>query len=194
MERFSQNSEQDYILEYFKDRKGKYLDIGAFDGRTLSNTYALLESGWEGVLVEASPTMFTAMQRILHGRNVHLCNACIVTEPVTGMITFYDNDQATATISTSHVSKWEEQTPFRPITVWPVHYNAILGYYGTDFDMVSVDVEGQSAELFLKLFPLLPKVGLWVVEHDNRQAEIREIAQGFSVLYENGENLVLGRK
>jgi len=194
MERFSQNDEQDHILKYFKGRTGKYLDIGAFDGRTLSNTYALLESGWEGVLVEASPTMFTAMQRILSGRNVHLCNACIVTDPVIGMITFYDNDQATATISSDHVSKWEGQTPFRPITVMPVNYNALIGYYGTAFNMVSIDVEGQSAELFMRLFPLLPAVDLWVVEHDSRKVEIVDLAEGFSVLCENGENVILGRK
>lgn len=192
--KYSQNDEQHYILNYFQDRKGKFLDIGAFDGRTLSNTYALLESGWEGVLIEASPLMFSAMQKYLKRMNAHLCLACITVEPVTGMITFYDNDQATATTSASHVDKWQAQTPFSPITVMPVHYNAILSHYGTDFNMVSIDVEGQSAELFLQMFPLLPTVDLWVVEHDDRRAEIQSLAEGFSVLYENGENLVLGRK
>jgi len=138
--------------------------------------------------------MFAAMQRLLEGMNAHLCLACIVTDPVIGMITFYDNNQATATISPAHVDKWQAQTPFRPITVWPVHYNAILSHYGTDFDMVSIDVEGQSADLFLRLFPLMPKVNLWVVEHDERREEIKTLAEGFAVLYENGENLVLGRR
>ena len=40
--RYSQNNEQDIILQYFGNRKGFFLDIGANDGITLSNTYALL--------------------------------------------------------------------------------------------------------------------------------------------------------
>lgn len=195
MNRYSQNFEQDYILKYFESKSsGKFLDIGAFDGIKLSNTFALLENGWEGVLVEASPKVFSDLQSNLSNYNVHLCHGCIVTEPVMGMITFYDNDEATATISKDHVIKWQSQTPFKPITLMPVHYNALLSYYGSEFDMVSVDVEGQSAELFLKLFPIIPKADLWVVEHDSRQSEIRNLAKDFSVLYENGENLVLARK
>lgn len=191
--KYSQNDEEHYILNYFKDFKGRFLDLGAFDGMTFSNTHALLKQGWEGVFVEASPKMFTACQRNLAGYNAHLCLACITHEPVTGMITFYDNDQATATTDPAHVEKWKAQTPFQAITVMPVHFLSILGIYGRNFDMVSLDIEGQSAELFLKMFPELPNVKLWVVEHDNRKEEILSLAQGFTVLYENGENVVLGR-
>ncbi len=197
--KYSQNDEQHYIETYFKAREPrhgrKFLDIGAFDGKTFSNTFALLEHGWSGVLVEASPTMFTAMQRNLTGYDCHLCLACIVTEPVTGMITFYDNDQATATTSQAHVGKWQGQTPFRPITVMPVHYKAITGYYGASFDFVSIDIEGQSSELFLKILAEMPDVDLWAVEHDERRDEIIAAAgEAFAVLYSNGENLILGRK
>lgn len=188
---YSQHNEEHYILNHFAGKTGKFLDLGAFDGITFSNTYALLQSGWQGVYVEASPKMFTALTRNVINDNAHFCLACITHEPVTGMITFYDNDQATATTDVNHVKKWEAQTPFKPITVMPVNYQAILSTYGTDFDMVSLDIEGQSAELFIKLFPLLPKVSLWVVEHDNRKDEILSLAQGFTVAYENGENLVL---
>jgi len=189
--KYSQNDEQHYILQHLEGVTGKFLDLGAFDGITFSNTYALLERGWEGVYVEASPKMFTACQRNLEGKNVHLCLACITHEPVFGMTTFYDNDQATATTDPSHVEKWKAQTPFQAITVMPVHINTILSHYGTDFDMVSLDIEGQSAELFLKVFPLMPKVKVWVVEHDNRKDEIFTLANRFQCVYENGENVVL---
>jgi hypothetical protein len=35
--RYSQNDEQDVILEYFNGSIGRFLDIGAFDGITLSS-------------------------------------------------------------------------------------------------------------------------------------------------------------
>ena len=75
----------------------------------------------------------------------------------------------------------------------PVHINSIIATFGSNYDMVSLDIEGQSAEMFMQLFPMLPDVRLWVVEHDNRQEEIRSLAKGFNVLYENGENLVLAK-
>jgi len=58
MKIYSQNLEQNYILEYFKDRRGTFIDIGANDGLTLSNTRALVELGWRGVFVEPSPMAF----------------------------------------------------------------------------------------------------------------------------------------
>lgn len=52
---YSQNDEQNVILKFFGDKHGRFLDIGAYDGVTYSNTRALLELGWTGVLVEPSP-------------------------------------------------------------------------------------------------------------------------------------------
>ena len=55
MRNYSQNNEQDIILDYFGDFKGRFLDIGAYNGVDISNTRALLELGWSGVLVEPNP-------------------------------------------------------------------------------------------------------------------------------------------
>lgn len=195
--KYSQNEEQHHILNYFEKhppRHGaKLLDIGAYDGITFSNTYALMQQGWEGVFVEAAPNIFAACQRNLEGLKATMCLATVVLDPVQGMIDFYDNDAATASVSVEHVNKWKHETPFRKITVMPVHYKAILSTFGTVYDFVSVDVEGQSADLFLRMFSLMPDVDCWVVEKDEKRNQIIEIAQGFEVLYECHENLVLGR-
>lgn len=57
MKNYSQNNEQEIILNHFRDRvtPGRFLDIGAYNGTDLSNTRALLELGWSGVLVEPNP-------------------------------------------------------------------------------------------------------------------------------------------
>lgn len=194
---YSQNNEQLFIENYFTSNPpkygGKFLDVGAYDGITFSNTFALLEKGWSGVMVEASPSVFTALKRNMEGKNVELCNSCIVLEPILGMIDFYDCGDAVATNDHDHMRKWSNAVSFTKIKVMPVHYNGLLSIYGTHFDMVDIDIEGKSAELFLAMFPLMPTVDLWVVEHDERKAEILDLAVGFELLYENGENLVLGR-
>lgn len=195
MDRYSQNFEQDYILSYFDGKPaGKFLDIGAFDGVTFSNTYALLQLGWSGVEVEASPAVFKVLQERLKGHQVDLVNACVVSEPVMGLIPFYDEHGALGTTEVSQTEVWKALATFNKIHLMPVHVNAILGYFGTDYKMCSIDVEGKSAELFKVVFPQLPMCDLFVVEHDGQQDAIRAMAEGFSVLYENGENLVLGRK
>ena len=51
---YSQNNEERIILNYFLNRKGNFLDIGANDGITLSNVRALAEMGWKGCLIEPS--------------------------------------------------------------------------------------------------------------------------------------------
>jgi len=55
MRKYSQNDEQEVILKYFGDRKGNFLDIGAYNGTDLSNTRALVELGWGGLMVEPNP-------------------------------------------------------------------------------------------------------------------------------------------
>lgn len=195
--KYSQNNEQEHILNYFVKHPPKnktLLDIGAYDGITFSNTVALLQKGWKGVMVEASPQVFTALQRNMEGLDVQLCQSCIVLEPVIGMIPFWDNAGAVASNNEAHVEKWKDHAEFQKIMVMPVHYKAILSTYGTDFDMVDIDIEGESANLFFAMFPLMPSVDLWVVEHDGRKQEIIDLCVGFDVLYENGENVILGRK
>jgi hypothetical protein len=50
----SQNDEERHILDAFREGpEGNFLDIGAYDRITLSNTYCLALKGWSGVCVEA---------------------------------------------------------------------------------------------------------------------------------------------
>jgi FkbM family methyltransferase len=51
---------EDFIAWRLADfaRSGTYVDIGAFDGKTLSNTFALEQLGWTGLLVEPNPVAF----------------------------------------------------------------------------------------------------------------------------------------
>ena len=66
---YSQNDEEKIILDLLKDQPvGRLLDIGAFDGKTFSNSLALFEKGWSGVVVEPNPESLVALIK-LHGKN-----------------------------------------------------------------------------------------------------------------------------
>lgn len=57
--------------------QGVFIDIGANDGVTFSNSLLFEEKGWTGVCVEPHPDIF---QNLPQNRNCHLVNACIADE------------------------------------------------------------------------------------------------------------------
>ena len=55
----SQHGEELVIWEFFAGQRcGFFVEIGAYDGVTFSNTYLLEAAGWNGILVEANPRRF----------------------------------------------------------------------------------------------------------------------------------------
>lgn len=56
---YSQCGEDFVVYSFFKKRKtGVLIDIGAFDGYHISNSYALYKLGWETIAIEANPLFF----------------------------------------------------------------------------------------------------------------------------------------
>jgi len=54
--------------------RGVFLDIGANDGRSFSNSLFFEEQGWTGVCVEPHPVVF---ESLIKNRSGHRVNACI---------------------------------------------------------------------------------------------------------------------
>ena len=52
----AQNGEDRWLDTYFQGkREGYFVEVGAYDGVDLSNTYHFEQIGWHGVLVEPDP-------------------------------------------------------------------------------------------------------------------------------------------
>jgi FkbM family methyltransferase len=77
MEFYSQYGQDKFLFEnFFKEKNnGFYLDIGAHDGITLSNTYFFEKLGWDGVCIEPIPDVFTKLKS---NRNCKLFN-CVLS-------------------------------------------------------------------------------------------------------------------
>jgi len=69
---------QDYWVygEVFNERRGGYfVDVGAYDGVNLSNTYLLEQRyGWNGICIEANDLIFDSLR---NNRNALCVNSCI---------------------------------------------------------------------------------------------------------------------
>jgi len=72
----SQHGDQKIIYDYFAGHPAKYrtlVDVGAF-GHDMSNTFALLELGWQGLLIEANPERVEVIKKEFAGMNVKIIN------------------------------------------------------------------------------------------------------------------------
>ena len=62
------------------ERRGSYVELGAFDGVNKSNTYALEHCcGWTGTLIEGNPSNFAKLQR--SGRKGRMVHSAVCSVP-----------------------------------------------------------------------------------------------------------------
>ena len=72
---YSQYGQDSYALQLLQNpATGTFLDIGANDGVSLSNSLHFEELGWQGICVEPHPVIFQDLQE---KRKCNLVNACI---------------------------------------------------------------------------------------------------------------------
>lgn len=194
---YSQRDEEPVILEFFAGRdEGRVLDIGAYDGKTFSNTLALIERGWGGTLIEASPGPFEAMCRLHADRTdrINLVNVCLGDESGK-VIPFYASNDAVATDDPAHFEKWKAAANFTPTFMASTYIGAVLQQLPGPYEFVNIDVEGRMTE---KLFKSLPFFDLGTelicVEHNGTNAkEVERWAtmgadMGFNLAHTTGEN------
>ena len=194
---FSQNDEEDYILKYFGGQIGKFLDIGAFNGKTFSNTYALVELGWSGVCVEPSPSVFLDLMK-LHKDNPRITMLAAAIDSKAGIAPFYDSSgDAISTFDVAHRDKWKNGygSKFTKIYVPTIPVVDIFKTFGYDFDFINIDVECMNYPIFVALPMSQMKVRMMCVEHDNHEAEIqnRFTQYGFKKIMSNSENIIFAK-
>lgn len=199
---YTQNKEQEYILEYFKDFKGTLLDIGANDGKTFSNSLALIELGWEAVLVEPSPCTFEKLKELHKDRDNVKCYNVAIGE-TSGKMKFYESghhlkdksDYALlSTLDPNETIKWRKAgIEFKEIEVDVLPYESIFG----KFDFITIDAEGIDIEILKQID--LTHTSLLCIEWNSIVANklvILEYCSQFGmnkIIYESGENLLICR-
>lgn len=157
MKDYSQWGEQAAILQFFEGRPpAAFLDIGAADGITESNTYALHELGWRGVYVEPDPDQFAKLRSI--------------SRPADTMVNVPIGPETEATWF--HVCNSRRSSTIANLAFQHGHTHSFLTASLCLFDIAkicrdvvfaSIDAEGLD-NAFLKDFVYLPKLELICVE------------------------------
>lgn len=157
----------------------RFLDLGAFDGLTGSNTRALSDQGWKGVLVEADPRAF---QQLVANHRTNDKMQCVLGAVVgkertnngdregedrkhTGSLDrvrpFYDAGPQVSTAYGGHRLGDMVEGKWWTVCMTPFELAAV---FGSRFEFVSVDVEGCDLDVIKALRPVLTHTRLVVYE------------------------------
>jgi FkbM family methyltransferase len=192
---YSQYGEDAHILQVF-DAPGRFLDIGAWHPKQLSNTRALYEAGWSGVVIEPSPAPFLAqLDEYGNDPRIMLVHAAIGFDRHCAKL--YCTDDAVSTTEDAQYEAWKNHATYRGVFWVPMlTLEDIFNQFGTPgFDFVNIDVEGKSVDVFVALLATeaLPKCVC--VEHDNRIVEATQMAEkrGYKQIHLNGTNVIFAR-
>lgn len=202
---YSQNSEEKFILEHFSNHIGTFLDVGANDGKTLSNSLALVELGWAGTLVECAPSAFERLYT-LHGTNPKLTLLSYALGKENGILTLNESGELLGSGDVALVSSFKEEEvrrwnslnmPFKQVEVPVVDFKTLQDHSPyKKYDFITIDIEGWEVEVIdqFDLDALETKLVCleWNGNHfDAFDSYFKKFS--FTLIHENQENLIYGR-
>ena len=193
---YSQQDEETHILAH-TPKTGRFLDIGAWKPKDLSNTRALYERGWSGVLVEPSPgPCRELLEEYGSDDRVKIVCAAVGVAPDLKQLHVCDGPYSTTHEDTFRRN--ENGAVFiGSIWVPQLVVQEFINHWGP-FDFVNIDVEGGSVPLLKEYLEstvaYLPQC--FCIEHDGRTAEAVRIAQPYNYFlkYDNSTNLIFAKK
>ena len=150
MERKRRGNGQDRMLDqrYFHERKkgGFFVEAGAFDGDTDSNTvYFEQEHQWSGLLIEPVPGIYSAMKD--KHRTAWTVQTCLSSSQHPETILFSLTRGTNGTMKGGSVEGQSETTRMQCLPL----YSLLLSLGNPTIDLLSLDIEGPEYEVLFTL-------------------------------------------
>lgn len=127
--------------EVFNEKEGGFfLDIGAHDGRHLSNSYLLeRQYKWSGICIEANPETFVELRK---NRSCTCINACV--DQVEGEVDFVVAGVLGGIVSNDLDNKEADSATRKTVRLKTFTLEKLLAANGApkEIDYLSIDVEG----------------------------------------------------
>jgi FkbM family methyltransferase len=161
----SQNQEDSYILNHWSSiygsAKGTLLDVGANDGKTLSNSLLFIEQGWSAHLFEPSNPTFKKLEELHKGNDRVRCFNCGLSDE-TGMKLFYESGtlfnvgdvDLLSTTQDSEFNKWKGRVSFSETHAFFYTWQDWLKFASLEndkFDFISIDAEGEDWKILSQI-------------------------------------------
>ena len=185
---------QDILVHQLIGRKlnGIFVDIGANDGVTISNTVLLERNfGWTGIAVEPIPSVF---EKLKSNRKCHMVHGCVT--PNAGKAKFLEMVGGTHMLSTLAMhnvgltarrlrkSAKRNNATINEIDVECFTFHSLVEKYGIkEVDFLSVDTEGGELEILKSIdFDKVP-VRVISVENNYFVSSIRRFLESEGFIY-----------
>lgn len=194
MKYYSQTNQDKYLDEniFRKMENGTFLDIGAHDGKTFSNTYFFeKERGWTGICVEPIPSVYEKLEK---NRSCILVNGCIsdssdkeiflkisgYSEMLSGIAKNYNQE---------HLQRIEREIKeyggnSEEISVQCYRINDLLKKHNFNtIDYCSIDVEGSELEILKSIDFKKANIRVLTVENNYNNEDFKKYmnSQGYKL-------------
>ena len=190
----SQHAEDKWIIDNLNPVPGFFLDIGAFNGVTCSNTLAFEDLGWHGICVEPDPVM--AAQCALARKCQTLCAAIGIRSANPSAFFINPQDRGLSSLD------WKKRncTPEEKSILVPVLTLEALVLCCPKFqcDLLSIDTEGTELEVWHSGRGYHPRIVL--IEYQTADEPSQELPiihrltqEGYGLLHRTPHNLIFAR-
>ena len=189
MEFCSQIGQDEAVISFFNGKKDLYfIDIGAHDGKTFSNTFVLEKYyNWNGICSEPLPRSFKKLKAC---RNAICDNNAVFSE--SGLSLEFSDTTMTSGIS-EYIDRWKDRNANAPrIIVKTITLQELLDKYEAPktIHYFSLDTEGTELEILKSVDLNIYKFLYINLEHnyiEPKRTEMRTLLTNNGYLYK-GEN------
>ena len=202
-----------YMKYFGYPSKGFFVEVGAFDGESYSNTSCLADHGWNGIYVEPIEHHYNACMSRHKNNDVYVVNCAIGTQEgeidiyIGGPLTTSDPDQ----VKRYSEIDWAQHIPFSMGKCEQMKLDSLLDHFEVEpgFDILGVDVEGREHDVFdsFDLAKWKPKMMLVELEDEHESFQkyqdhvevhktLREKihSQGYFEIYKDHINTIFVRE
>lgn len=171
---YSQFGEDEIVAKIFGDHVGRLMEIGAFHPETFSNSRLLIERGWYGVLIDASPYAIQSLvefyQPTKHTHPLIVSAAVTTGEDRTAFINLTPDGMSSD--DPAIIEKWQEKAGYRGFAHVATITLAQISLQFGHFDFVSFDTEGSSVDLAKQWLDKKHRPRVFCCEYDERWDEL----------------------
>ena len=131
----------DIYAQHLPETPGRFVEVGAFDGATVSNTVFLAEAGWTGLYVEPHPD-FAKTCALNHAKHPQITVANTAISSYTGQADLFVIGECSTLVWDKSAVDWGGSRD-RKITVRVMPLNDLLDSLGwkPGFELLVIDVE-----------------------------------------------------
>ncbi len=194
--KYCQYDEEEFLLNYFGNRNGFLVDIGAADGIRNSNSKKLIENGWCGLLIEPGEINFNRLKDLYSTNDKIILENCGCSFENKDAIFYHDyNDDAhqcsTFSIDQKNICLKLYSCPFVEKVVKLYKTSDLLKKYSINkIDFMSIDTEAYDENVLLGLEFDKINIELICIERDSYVLE----KNGYQKIHINSGNIFYKKK